>query len=218
MKNPTRLSKKRIFISLSIFLLIPLVSFFLNRFIHNDTLTYMFTINLVTWILILYDWNFFGIHYNRCKKEPLPALRHTLYGIGLIAAWLWIAQIFLHGSPFFPDFSSIRTYPAAYPAVLIAYSFGHGTLMNIGFKVMTDRIRVKKQVLLAILLSAVFFGTFYTFLFHFHAFSDFFSVLFFTVVLTGIQSFLCSRAHSIFPGIIATSFVFLLFQFLAMRV
>ena len=90
--------------------------------------------------------------------------------------------------------------------------------MNIGFKVMTDRIRVKKQVLLAILLSAVFFGTFYTFLFHFHALSDFFSVLIFTVVLTGIQSFLCSRAHSIFPGIIATSFVFLLFQFLAMRV
>lgn len=218
MKNPTRLSKKRILISILLFLCIPLLSFFLEPLIHNHTLTQMFVINLITWILILYDWNLFALHYNRCKAEPGKAVRYTLLGMGLVGVWIWICQFLLFKGHLFPDFSSIRSYPAAWPAVCIAYSFGHAALINIGFKVMTDRFRIKGQVLLAILATAFIFGTFYTLLFHFRSVSDFFSALFFIVVLCSIQSFLCSQSHSFFPGMIATSFVFLLFQFLTMRV
>ena len=217
MKNPTRLSKKRILISLLLFSSIPFLSFFLNQFVHNHTLTQMFAINFTVWILIMYDWNLFGIHYNRCKKEPDKALRYTLIGIGLVSAWIFASRFFLHAGHIFPDFLSIHSYRAAWPAVLIAYSFGNSALMNIGFKVMTDRIRIKGQVLLAILVTAGVFGTFYTLLFHFWSFSEFFAALFFTIVLTGIQSFLCSRAHTIFPGMIATALVFLLFQFMLMK-
>ena len=97
------LSIRRILISLAIFAMIPLLSRFLNQYILNETLCTMFALNLGAAALIMYDWNLFGLHWNRFKNHLAESLLWAVIGFAALGLWFFFNQRLLHGSVLLPD-------------------------------------------------------------------------------------------------------------------
>ena len=89
------LSMKRIIISLIIFALIPVCAHVLNLFIHEEDLSMMVSMNVLTSVLIIYDWNLFGIHYNRSKDNLFSTLIYTFIGAIGIYFWIWFCSEYM---------------------------------------------------------------------------------------------------------------------------
>lgn len=105
MKNQynSTLSKKRIIITTLIFLITPILYNLVNLWIDNETLAMMLSLNFSGWALIIYDWNLFGIHYNRAKADPKETLIYTIIGLVLMAIWTFINRKFLKGYMLLPQ-------------------------------------------------------------------------------------------------------------------
>lgn len=63
------LSVKRILLTMAILLLVPVFRRVVSMFISIEAIADMFSLNITAWILILYDWNLLGVHYNRAKDH-----------------------------------------------------------------------------------------------------------------------------------------------------
>lgn len=215
----SRLSKKRIILSIIIFCLIPVISSGLNIFVENTTLSYMFSINLCGTILIIYDWNLFGIHYNRCKANPKDTILYTLIGIILFALWFYSNEIFFHAGIVRSDPNTLLQYGFAAGAILIAYSFMLSCIINISFKCLTDHMDIRSRELLIILVSGLLFGLLYTIVF-----LPFFGLeldlamfvlrYFFNIIMISILSYLYNQSSSFIPGIISLGIILFALQFI----
>ena len=162
------MSIKRIILSLAIFCITPGIAWGVNLLINNQTLAYMFSLNLCGTILIIYDWNLFGIHYNRSKSNMNNAIFYSIVGIILFSLLLALNKFIFHLNLLEPDINTTKSYIFALPAILIAYSFMHSILINIGFKCLTDHMRIHSKELLIILVSGALFGLIYTLVFSFY--------------------------------------------------
>ena len=212
----SRLSIKRIILSLIIFCIIPLFASLINLFIKNHTLSYMFSLNICGSILIMYDWNLFGIHYNRFKNNLGDSNLYTIVGIVLFAILLFINQSVLHANILLPDSKSLKAYAFGIPAIIIAFSYMHAIVINISFKCLTDHMKIRSNELLIILTSGLLFGLFYTLVFSFY-FNFGFNIMSFinqyiyNVIITCTCSYLYNQSNSFLPGIISLGTVYLVF-------
>jgi hypothetical protein len=233
-RTASTLSMRRILLSLAIIALSAVLSRTLNLFIDNQGITLMFGFNIAAWILILYDWNLIGVHYNRVKMSLFDSIAYFLIGFLIQFLWLYVDNRFLHGQTLLSQASLAFSYTAALPAVLAGFSFCQAALVNVGFKCMTDHLNVKGREFLAILVSGFGFGLYYTLLFmpslFFTALVDFsltnFLTLFFStfvpaylynVIETAFLAYLYNQSHSIIPGIVSQGMVYLVFLLLMLR-
>ncbi len=212
----SRLSIKRIILSLAIFCITPGIAWVVNMLINNQTLAYMFSLNLCGTILIIYDWNLFGIHYNRSKSNMNNAIFYSIVGIILFSLLLALNKFIFHLNLLEPDISTTKSYIFALPAILIAYSFMHSILINIGFKCLTDHMRIHSKELLIILVSGALFGLIYTVVFSFYLnigfnFINLISHYLFNAITVCICSYLYNQSGSFFPSMISLGLVYLLF-------
>ena len=81
------LSRKRIVISLILTAMIPTTARILNIFLDQEQISLMFSMNIFTSVLIMYNWNLVAIHYNRAKENIPDTILYTLIGGALIFLW-----------------------------------------------------------------------------------------------------------------------------------
>ncbi|MBR2825419.1 MAG: hypothetical protein IKE51_04080 [Solobacterium sp.] len=206
----SRLSMKRIIISLLIFALIPVVARLLNRIVDNETISLTFSLTLAGWILIMYDWNLFGIHYNRCKENLGDTILYSIVGVILIGGWVFLNVRFLQGTMLLPDRETIHRYFFASPAIIAAFTYIQAFLVNIAFKCLTDRFDIREKELLIILASGFLFGLVFTLLFTEFEIALLIRTYLYNTILVMILSYLYNQSSSFIPGIIAMGTVYLI--------
>ena len=207
----SRLSNKRIILSaLMVFLLRPLAEA-VNYMIHDSTIAWMFALNIMGSLLIMYDWNLFGIHYNRAKANKGDFLIYGALGLFLIGGWMMVNIRWIHGSFPLPDRAVMKEDLFALPAILAAYSFLQSSVVNIGFKCLTDHLKVRSNELQIILLSGIIFGVLYT-LITLPQLSAALPTLVYHVVLVWILSYLYNQSNSFMPGLCAMTIIYFALQ------
>ena len=151
--SSTTLSNKRVIITLCIYILVPIVAHLLNFLLQQYDISLMFSLNLATAILVMYNWNLFALHYNRAKQNLADALLYSILAFFLIGIWTYISNHFLKCIVIMPSKTVLIQYGYARIGMLIAYSFSEATLISIVEKVATDHINVKHHELQVIMLS-----------------------------------------------------------------
>ncbi len=206
------LSMKRIIISLIIFALIPVCAHVLNLFIHEEDLSMMVSMNVLTSVLIIYDWNLVGIHYNRAKNNIPDTILFFVIGLVLIRLWTWFGMSFLQVRPLLPAAETAVKYPYAVPSLLIAFSYIQAAMVNISFKCITDHLDVRSREIQAILISGILFGLVYTIAFASLPLSmnSLFRTYLYNLVLVAILSYLYNQSNSFIPGILSMGTIYLL--------
>ncbi len=210
----SHLSYKRIIISLLVFLLIPFAERLLDLWVNNPTISYTFVLNLAGCILIIYDWNLFGIHYNRFKAKPGDCILYTIIGLLLVGAWTKFNTSFLGGYTLVPDHETVNEYAFAAPAILIAFTYIHASIYNIAFKCLTDHFDIREKELLIILASGFLFGLIYTLAFIPEFKLDLLvRTYLYHVVLTAILSYLYNQSSTFLTGILSLGTISLIAYF-----
>jgi hypothetical protein len=213
-KTISSLSRKRILISLAIFVAIPLSAQLLNHWVNEYAISLMFTMNLGGGALIIYDWNLFGIHYNRAKNNGMDTILFTAVGCILLMLWLYVGSNFLKANIILPGDSDLIEYGYARPGMLIAFSFMEAAAVSISFKCFTDHFDVRGKELQSILLSGILFGLIFTVLFlPSFEIGLFFRTYFYNIVLISYLSYLYNQCHTIIPGMLAMTIIYFIAMF-----
>ena len=217
MKYKSSLSMKRIVISLIIFALIPAVRAGIFRITGNDTIAFTFAVNLAGTCLIVYDWNLFGIHYNRAKSAIFDTAVYTLIGTVLIGGLTMFGRRFLMAYIPLPDPVTVHTYMFALPPIILAYSFVLGTVINISFKCLTDHMDIRDRELLIILASGFLFGLCYTAAFApLQDMNLLIRTYLYNVLLVSSMSYLYNQSNSFIPGILSFTAIMLVLQIITL--
>ena len=201
------LSTKRILISLLIYALTPVIYRLTNHFVHNDTISYTMAFNFVAWLLLIYDWNLFGVHWNRLRQNLGDGILYTFVGIVLIGSLLYVNQKFLKGLAILPDTKTLNDYVFAFIPMLTAFSFCQGLIINVSFKCLTDHMDIRSREVLLILFSGLLFGLIYTVSFAQFNVIDFVETFLYNAILVCILSYLYNQSNSFLPGILAYTVV-----------
>jgi len=210
LKTETTLSYKRILISILLLILIPVTAKLVDRFVDQYEISLMFSFNILTSILIMYDWNLFSIHFDRSRKSPIDTLLFVFIGFMLITLWTYLGTRYLRIDPVVPPTSVLVAYGYARPGMLIAYSVMSAASFGICFKCLTDHINVHNKEFQSILLSGLFYGLVYTLIFTSWQPILLARAYLYYAILTIIFAYLYNQTHSIIPGIISLSIVYLL--------
>ena len=205
----TTMSYKRIALSFLIFLLVPVIRFLLRSIIGSDTLALMFALNFAAWLLIIYDWELFGLHWNRAKENLSDTIIYVIVGFVVLFFWTLINTRYLKGSLTLPDPSVFRTDPIAGPPVRFAYSFSLAAIANIEFKCLTDHMKIHAREATMILVTGFVFGLLYTLMFLPSNLSQIPSTYLYYIVVFSLFSYLYNQTHSILPGILSYTAVYL---------
>ncbi|MCH3961325.1 MAG: hypothetical protein LKF53_03800 [Solobacterium sp.] len=208
-KTTSALSMKRIIISCLIFTAIPLAAHLLNIVISQYAISLMFCMNAGTSILIIYDWNLFGIHYNRAKKNAMDTILFTSLGAILIMLWVYVGANILQADLILPGNSDLIAYGYARPGMLIAFSFMEAANISISYKCFTDHFDVHGKELQSILLSSLLFGLLFTVIYMPSLnISLFFRTYLYNMVLIAILAYLYNQCHTFIPGLLAMAVIY----------
>ena len=212
------LSRKRIVISLILSALIPVTARLLNILLDQEQIALMFSMNIFTSVLIMYDWNLVAIHYNRAKENIPDTILYSLIGLALIFLWSLLGLSFFQAQLILPPAYALIGYGYARPGFLIAFSFMEAAMMNLTFKIMTDHLDVIHKELQSILLSALCVGLAFTIAYvPLTDISLFLRSYVYFMGLTALLSYLYNQTHTIVPGVIALTLTNLLMMILSMR-
>lgn len=163
----------------------------------------MFSLNLCATILIMYNWNLFGIHYNRAKYNFFDTCIYAFIAFVLITLWTYLSNRYLRCIVIMPSSQILKRYGYARIGMLIAYSFSEASIINIVEKVSTDHIQINHRELQVILLSGIAIGILLTILFlPSKNILTILITLLYNVVLCTILSYFYNQSHSFIPGMI----------------
>ena len=205
----TTMSYKRIVLSFLIFLLVPVLRWILTPIAGSETLALTFALNFTAWLLIIYDWELFGLHWNRAKENLPDVILYVVLGFVVLFFWTLINTRYLKGSLTLPDPSVFRTDPIAGPAVQFAYSLSLGIIINIEFKCLTDHMKIHAREATMILVTGFLFGLLYTLIFPPANLSQIPSTYLYYIVMFSLFSYLYNQTHTILPGILCYTAVYL---------
>lgn len=164
-KINSTLSTKRVIISLILFACIPFSARILNIFLQQYDISLMISMNVFGSFLVFYDWNLFGLHYNRAKYNLDDTLLYCAIAYVIILIWTIFAIDNLHCRIIVPSSDKLVTYGYARFGMLIAYSFMESTSVSIAVKCATDRLKVSHNELQIILFTGLTAGLALTLLF-----------------------------------------------------
>lgn len=199
----TTLSKKRVMITLAIYILVPVVAHLVNLALQQYDISLMFSLNLAATILIMYNWNLFGVHYNRAKQNISDTFIYSIFAFLIIGSWTYISNYFLKCIVIMPSKNVLIQYGYARIGMLIAYSFSEASIISIVEKVATDHMQVKRRELQVILLSGLMIGLLTTILFlPSKNILTILITLLYNVILCTLLSYFYNQTHSFIPGIL----------------
>lgn len=117
----TTLSKKRILITLAIFICTPLLAHLINIAVVQYDLSLMFSLNLGAAVMIMYNWNLFGVHYNRAKYNFIDTCIYSFIAFVLFTLWTYISNRYLKCIVIMPRTEVLVRYGYARIGMLVAY-------------------------------------------------------------------------------------------------
>lgn len=211
-KSRTALSTKRIILSTFILIFTAIIGFALTKYLNNHTIAYTFALNLGAALYIFYDWNLFGIHYNRAKGNPLISSIYTFIGILFIGILFILNPIFLDGYILQIIPEEVQSYMFGIPAMILAFSYMLSLMINISMKCLTDRFVVHNREALIILISGFLYSFIYSFLFTPFQMDLFIRSYIHNIILMTLLSYLYNQSGSIIPGIISLGTVLFILQ------
>ena len=208
----TTMSAKRIVISLAIYLLVPVLRLVLTPITHSETLSLMLALNLSAWILLIYDWELFGLHWNRAKSALADSILYAVIGFIFFFFWTLFNAAYLNGKMLLPDATILHSFPFAIPPVLFAYSISLSVIINISFKCITDRFKVYAREAAMILMSGFVFGLIYTITMTPVRLPFLLQTYLYNMITITALSYLYNQTHSFVPGMAALAAVLLIWQ------
>lgn len=215
-KTTSTLSRKRVIISLIVFISTTFVAHTINIAIQQYDISLMFALNLSATILIMYNWNLFGIHYNRAKYNLADTLLYSFIAFVFTCLWTYVSNNFLHSIIIIPPTSSLVQYGYARIGMLIAYSFSESALICITQKCATDHMHARHHELQVILLSGMALGVLTTIVFLPSLnILTILTTLLYNVVLCTIFSYMYNQTHSFIPAMVGFAASNLTFMILA---
>ena len=132
------MSLKRVITSLILFAMIPISARLLNIYVEQYDISLMASFNIVGSILIFYDWNLFGVHYNRAKFNLEDTVLYTAFAYVIILIWTIFSLEKLHCRVVIPSGATLQSYGYAMIGMMIAYSFMEATTISIAVKCAYD--------------------------------------------------------------------------------
>lgn len=216
LKTNSTLSIKRITITILVFCAIPALAHLVNIALTQYDISLMFSLNLGATILIMYDWNLFGIHYNRAKYNIQDTILYSIVAFICISIWTYISTNYLRCIVIIPDSVALTRYGYARIGMFIAYSFCEASALCIVEKCATDHLKVSHHEIQVILSSGILIGALTTILFlpSFNILTIL-TTLLYNVVLCTILSYLYNQSHTFIPGLIGFALSNLMFMILA---
>lgn len=212
-KTTSTMSNKRIGITIAIFCAIPVCAHLINNLVEQYDISLMFALNVGAMILIMYDWNLFGIHYNRAKYNIPDTILYSIIAFVMISLWTYISIHFLRCIVIIPNEIALSRYGYARIGMLLAYSFSEASALCILEKCATDHLQVRHHELQAILLSGIMVGCLMTILFLPSLnILTILTTLLYNVILCTILAYLYNQSHTFIPGLVGFAFSNLLFM------
>lgn len=210
------LSNKRVYISLAIFVCTSVIAHTINIVVQQYDISLMFSLNLAATVLIMYNWNLFGIHYNRAKYNLNDTLLYTAIAFVITTIWTYFANNFLRCIIIMPSSDILIRYGYARIGMLIAYSFSESAVICIVQKCATDHMPARHHELQVILLSGILLGSMVTIIFlpSFNILTIL-TTLLYNVILCTIFAYFYNQTHSFIPGMVGFAASNLLFMILA---
>ncbi len=207
-KVSSTLSLKRVIRSVILFALIPVCARILNVFVMQYDISLMTSFNIIGSILIFYDWNLFGIHYNRAKYNLDDTTLYTAVAYVLILIWTIFALEKLHCRVVIPSGETLQSYGYARAGMMIAYSFMEATTVSIAVKCATDHMIINRNELQIILLTGLLAGAGMTILF-IPSLNPFtlMTTLLYNVILMILLSYFYNQTGSFIPGMLGFALV-----------
>lgn len=215
-KTVSTLSAKHIFLSALMIAAVPLLANLTDRLVSQDWIALMFSMNICTSALIVYNWPLIDRHLRRSALAVGDTVLYTVIGFLLTGIWTWFSISFLKADVMIPSRAVLIGIGYARPGMLIAFSFMSACLFNIGFKCITDHMDVRNKEIQAILISALIFGFLMTILFGTYSPMSLIVTYLYYLILTAVLSYLYNQSHSILPGIISVTAVHLIMMILSM--
>ena len=204
----TKLSLKRVIRSLILFIFIPVTARILNIFVQQYDISLMTSFNIVGSLLIFYDWNLFGIHYNRAKYNLDDTIMYTVVAYILILIWTIFSLEKLHCRVVIPSGDTLLSYGYARAGMMTAYSFMEAITVSIAVKCATDHMIVNHNELQIILLTGLAAGLGMTVLF-IPSLNPFtlMTTLLYNVILMIMLSYFYNQTGSFIPGMLGFALV-----------
>ncbi len=213
-KSISSLSTKRIVISLLLFLAIPVCAHISNIFAQQSDICFSTFLNLFAFLLLFYDWNLFTIHYNRSKYNLSTTGMYFVIGLILLTLLSLLNRIFINGTFVLPLQSSLIRYGYARPSMYVAFSFSQALVLTIIYKCLTDRFEIQGKELQVLLLSSFLLAFVYLICFIPFSFEIWIRTLLYNILLFLILGYLYNQSHSMMPGLLSMTLVYLLLMLL----
>lgn len=202
-QQSSTLSIKHIIITFCFFLIVPILTPILNMVIHNEAISYTFTLNLAGLLILIKNWNLISLHAERLKEEKHEAF--FFFGIGLVAltVLLIINQMFLKA------FASIiipaQVYPFSFFNLIffLTYSFIFALIYVVTFKCVTDRLNLKNAELVVILMSGFIFSLIFMICYIPFNLIEWLKGYLLYFLVTSVISYLYNQTRSILPGMLS---------------
>ena len=202
------LSNKRIAISILLIVCIPLFSYLFNIYAKQYDISLMVSFNLFTCILLIYDWNLFGIHYNRSKKDIQFTIIYIIVGVIAIGILSILNTLLFHGNLVLPKKTTLTSYGYARPGLFLGFSFVQSLALSIFYKCLTDRFQIQNKELQTILISSFVIGFIYLVAFNPFDLYVWIKTYVYNIILIAILAYLYNQSHSLLPGCIAMGIVY----------
>ena len=202
-KVSSTLSLKRVITSLILFAMIPISARLLNIYVEQYDISLMASFNIVGSILIFYDWNLFGVHYNRAKFNLEDTVLYTAFAYVIILIWTIFSLEKLHCRVVISSGATLQSYGYALIGMMIAYSFMEATTISIAVKCATDHMIINRNELQIILLTGIMAGNGMT-LFFIPSLNPFtlMTTLLYNVILMILLSYFYNQTGSFIPGMV----------------
>lgn len=202
-QQSSTLSIKHILITFCFFLIVPILTPFLNNVINNEAISYTFTLNLAGLLTLIYNWNLISLHARRLNEDKHEGL--FFFGIGLIALTLLCIsnQIFLRAFAPIIRPEQVQGFALFNIIFFLSYSFIFALIYVVTFKCVTDRLNLKNAELIVILLSGFIFSLVFMICYIPFNVLEWLKGYLFYFLITTVISYLYNQTNSILPGMLS---------------
>lgn len=207
--NKTNLPFPRIIISLGVFFLLPLCTSLLNSIVSSLTITNTLIISLTALVLTALNWDLLARHGRRFANDLKDGLLFTLVGLivlGLLAA---VNAGFLHAPVFAIEKSILLQYSFFIPVIILVCSLGRALNFTLAFKIFFDRIHLRVNESMTILVSGFLFGLCCTLVMMPISLDAFIRLFIYQFILSLLGSYLYNQTHSFVPMTLAYTLMLL---------
>lgn len=215
-QQSSTLSIQHIIFTFCSFLIVPILTPLLNMVIHNEVITYTFTLNLAGLLILIRNWNLISLHAQRLKEEKHEAI--FFFGIGLLLFTLLFIGNQLYLDAFAPiiKIQLIQSFSLFYLIFFTAFTYIFALIFVVTFKCVTDRLNLKNAEMVVILLSGFLFSLIFTICYIPFNLIEWLKGYLFYFFVTSVISYLYNQTRSIIPGLLSLGTALLIVNMLVL--